>query len=229
MKRAVVLTLSLSLTIAIAQAPPGRAMQGGSVFESFRSSLSRLRDKLGTGDVKATEWLNKIDSSVAFLKGFTASNSNKEMPEEYLKSLKLNADLLKTLAEKRYSPDPKFDRTELYQGLEDVASDLEIKVATIKRSRGDAVKLIEVIVRAKKGEQEVGGFEVWYVPRGWANNPGQYRRFDSLSNPNNPPSMNLAPGNYLMWLNKGKDATERQPVRIGGDGRVKREFDLVVP
>lgn len=229
MKRAVVLTLSLGLTIAIAQAPIGRAMQGGSVFESFHSSLSRLRDRLGTGDDKATGWLNKIESSVAFLQGLTTSSSGKEMPEEYLKSIKLDADLLKTLAEKRLSLDPKFDRTELYQGLEDVASDLEIKVATIKRSRGDAVKLIEVFVRAKKGEQEVGGFEVWYVPRGWANNPGQYRRFDSLSNPSNPPSMNLAPGNYLMWLSKGKDATQRQPVRIGGDGRTKREFDLVVP
>jgi hypothetical protein len=229
MKSSVVLTLSLAVTVAIAQAPPGRAMQGGSVFESFHSSLSRLRDELGTGEVKATELLDKIGGSVAFLQGLTASSSNKEMPGEYLKSLTLDADLLKTLAEKRYSPDPKFDRTELYQRLEDVASDLEIKVATVKRGRGDEVKLIEVIVRAKKGEQEVGGFEVWYVPRGWANNPGQYRRFDSLSNPTNPPSMNLAPGNYLMWLSKGKDATQRQPVRIGGDGRVKREFDLVVP
>ena len=227
MKRVALLTLSL--TVAIAQATSGLAMQGGSVFDSFHSSLSRLRDKLGTDDLKATGLLDKIGSSVTFLQGFTASSSNKEMPDEYLKSLKLDADLLKTLAGRKYSPNPKLDRTELHQRLEDVASDLEIKVNTIKRGRGGAVKLIEVIVHAKKGEQEVGGFEVWYVPRGWDNNPGQYSRFDRVSNPANPPAMNLAPGNYLMWLSKGKDATPRQLVRIGGDGKLKREVDLVVP
>jgi hypothetical protein len=229
MKRAVVLTLSLAFAVAGTQARPRRAAQGGSVFESFRSSLSSLRDQLGAGDAAATERLDKIGSSVAFLQGLAASSQNKELPEEYLESLKLDADLLETLAGKRYPPGTKSARSELHRGLEEVASDLEIKVATVKRSRGDVVKLIEVIVRAKKGEQEVGGFEVWYVPRGWANNPGQYRRFDGLSNPNSPPSMNLAPGNYLIWLSKGKDATQRQPVRIGGDGRVKRELDLVVP
>ena len=112
--------------------------------------------------------------------------------------------------------------------MKELESDLAIKVSG-PRGGGEVARVVEVSVRAKKGDQEVGAYEVWYVPRGWIDTPSAFRRFDRLTNPAKPPSMNLSPGNYFIWLNKEQLGTKPQPVSLGLDRETKREIELVVP
>jgi hypothetical protein len=107
-----------------------------------------------------------------------------------------------------------------------VASDLEIKAAYIHSSRGTALRLVQVVVHTVKDSKELGGYEVWYVPKGWADDPGAFRRFGRLSSPT---YTDLAPGNYLMWVQKGEVSAAKQTFSVGKQGKSRDELDLVTP
>jgi hypothetical protein len=229
--RAAVFLILLTPLVAIPQTSRATKPQQRKVFRSFHKSLRTLEirndgntTKINTTGDEEAQLMKSIDGHVKFLEGITSSG--KPIPRVYLESLALDAELLNKLANQKSRSKPAQAR--LLEGLGEVDSDLAIKVKQIKNGRGDGISLIQVQVRAKKGAQEVAGYEIWYVSRGWADVSSRFKRFDSLSNPSNPPSMNLPAGNYFLWLGKGKPP-EPLPLYIGGDQKSKREIELVVP
>jgi len=227
----IALLLVLAHLFAYAQTPPPPQATEHAIFDSYHDSLDALTRRFGITsaspgiEADIAQSLKSISDNVKFLKSII--NSGKPIPKEYLESVALDAELLKKLSGQRSKS--KREKSRLYDGLKEVESDLAIKVGHVKKGRGDGVKLVQVFVHAKKGDQDVGAYQVWYVPKGWTNDSTKFNPFDRLTSPSNPTSMNLAPGNYFIWLSKGQPVTSRQPVSIGGDGKAIREIDLVVP
>jgi hypothetical protein len=225
---AILFLLLLTSALAAAQEPPTYP-QESAVFAYLQASTAALKAKTAKSNADALKLLDDIEENVKTLAGVATGTRPVVFPAEYLESLTLDADLLKKLAGQKHNPKSAADRKRIVAQLKDVDEDVAIKVVALKHGRGGSARLVEVTAHARKEAQDLGGYEVWYVPKGWASNSGAYKRFDGLSNPSSPPSMNLAPGNYLMWLSKGGAASNRQPVSIGGDGRTKRDLDLVAP
>jgi len=203
------------------------------VFDSARGALRTLTNKLGNKPVHdqmqtdIVQSLANIGENVKFL-DVAIRRSRNQVPREYLESLSLDAELLKRLAKRDYNSES--ERTRLYDGLKEVESDLELKVTGPGRQGGaEVVRLVEILVHARKGDQDVGAYEVWYVPKGLLREPSRFKRFDRLTDPSAPTSMKVAPGNYFIWLSKGSSLTDRKPVDIGVQGEARREIDVVVP
>lgn len=223
------LFLLLAFAINYGQTSPEPQAQVHTIFDSFHSSLDDLKKGCGnkstTGiEADIAQSLDSITESVKFLEA--VMNLGKPIPKEYLEGVSLDAELLKKLA--RQKSKTASERKTLYNGLKEVESDLAIKI-TGPRSGGDVARVVEVLVHAKRGTQDVGAYQVWYVTRGWANDPSHFKPFDRLTDPSNPSSMNLSPGNYFIWLSKGKPVTDRQPASIGVNGEARREIEVPLP
>lgn len=222
--------LFFSVPLVCAQRPSEKQGQQHALFESFHSSLDELKSRFGNktpdggNQARIAQSLNSITDYMKFLE--SVIRSGEPIPKEYLESLDLDAKLLRRLTAQKSRSEA--EREMLYRGLKELEFDLTLKI-TAERGSSDVVRLVQVIVHAKKGDQKVGAYEVWYVPKGWASESTVFKRFDRLTDPSNPPSMNLAPGNYFFWLSKGKPVTDRQPVSIGIGGEAKREIDVAVP
>ena len=217
-----------SLQLASAQVP--QELQERPVLDSFHRSIDELNSRFGIKltpagfHADAIQALKKISQHVEVLE--FVIGSQKQIPKEYLDGIGLDAELLQRLA--RQEAESELGRNRLSEGLKEVESDLDIK-ANVVRGGAELVRLVQVLVHARKGDQELGAYEVWYVPKGWLSEPSVFKRFDRLTDPSNPSSMNLAPGNYFIWLSKGSFLTDRTPASVGVNGEVKREIDLVVP
>lgn len=222
------LFLMLPLTFNYGQALPEQQEQVRATFDSFNRSLADLTKKFGNKsrvgiEARIARSLDSITENVKFLEAVMKLGN--KMPPEYLEGVSLDAELLKELASRK--PKNAVHLNSLYDGLNEVDSDLTLKV-TGPRSGGEVARVVEVLVRAKRGNQDVGGYQVWYVTKGWAKDGTKSRPFDRVTDPSNPSSMKLAPGNYLIWL--GKDpVTDRQPVSIGANGESRREIEVPVP
>lgn len=222
--------LFLSVPLVYPQTPPDKQGQEQAVFYSFHSTLDELKSRFGnkatSGGIQASiaQSLDNITEYMKFLE--SVIRSGEPFPKEYLASVDLDVKLLKRLAGQESRSEPERER--LYEGLKELESDLTLKI-TAERGSSDIARLVQVVVHAKKGDQEVGAYEVWYVPKGWVSEESVFKRFDRLTDPSNPPSMKLAPGNYFIWLSKGRPVTDRQPVSIGAYGEAKREIEVAVP
>ena len=197
------------------------------VFASISRSTATLRNKLKTSDKENVELVDKIDSSVAYLRVEVTTDRMGIVPETYLKSIALDADLLKDVANRK-EPISMPERASLTEGLQVVSDDLAVKVAHIRQPMRSPA-LVEVTVRARTSGKEVDDCEVWFVPKGWFSNKDFHKRFDRPTNQSMPPKMSLPPGNYFIWLSKPPITTERQPMTIGGDGIAKRNIELLIP
>jgi len=223
----------VAVPIVYGQAAGADAAEMRDVFESFHGSLDTLtkrneskgprtaRDYQARREIAKT--LSQIRASVDFLEAL--SSNGKPGPKEYWEGVSQDARLLRKLAGPRSETG---SQKALLGSLHEVDADLEIKV-TGPRGGGDVPRVVEVVVRARRGSQDVGAYQVWYVLKGWANTPSYFKPFDRLTDPANPSSMNLAPGNYFIWLSNGKPVTERQPASIGINGELRKEIDIPVP
>jgi hypothetical protein len=219
--------IALSLSGVRAQEPPDTILSSDSIFASFAGSIANLRSRLPPNFSEAYNQVHPIDRSVSFLQQQINSHDLYPVPDQYLKSLALDADMLKTVAD-RNRPASSAERSSLLEVLQLIASDLAIKVAHLEHhNKGPA--LVEVTVRARTGGSEADDYEVWYVPKGWSNYSNAYKKFDQLTNHSLPPKMFLAPGNYVIWLSRPPSKTEPRPVTIGGDGRARRDIELLIP
>jgi len=217
----------LPLSGVRAQEPADTVLSSDSIFASFAGSIARLRSRLPPNFSEAFHQVNQIDQSVRFLQQQIKSGDLVPVPDQYLKSLALDAEMLRTVANSNKTKSSA-EKTSLLEALQLIASDLAIKVAHLEHhNKGPA--LVEVTVRARTGGGEADDYEVWYVPKGWSNYSNAYKKFDQLTNTSLPPKMFLAPGNYVIWLSRPPVRTAPKPVTIGGDGRARREIELLVP
>jgi hypothetical protein len=180
--------------------------------------------------------LNELQGNIAILRGALTGSDKPAIPDDYLSSLTLDVVALGRLADQgaesndmltlKFASKLKIENdAAAFSILRDVADDVAIKTAQLKDTRDKAPQLVQVTVRAKQEGREINDYEVWYVAKGWASVADAFNRFDNLSSPS---TKFLAPGNYFLWLRKGKEATERQPFKIGGDRVFDRNIDLVV-
>lgn len=224
------LATSLSLlilfsSICAAEYQSRQPLADQDVFKSLRKSTTEIRSSLKRIEFpkakkrEADELLDDIAKYTAKLQDAAHS----PIPSEYMESLKLEADLLMGVVIDL--SDSNADEERVLGVLHAVAEDLELKVFSSQKLMGGGLRLIEFIVHTKKGEQEFGGYEVWYVPRGWDNTPDKFRIFDQLSS---PAIIKLAPGNYLVWLKKGEITTKKLQFKLGEDGS-RKEVDFPIP
>lgn len=225
---ATVLILFSCLHVASAQVTQER--QKRAVFDSFHSSLVDLTGRFGhvsaseQFQTQAAQAIHQIDKHLRILE-FVIENQ-KQVPKEYLESLELDAEILKRLSAQEAKSES--ERKRLSEILKEVESDLAIKADGVRGGLFE-VKLVEVLVHARKGDEEVGAYEVWYVPTALLSVPSRFKRFERLTDPSNPSRQDLAPGNYMIWLSKGSSSTARTLASVGVHGEPKHEIDLVVP
>lgn len=224
MKLAAILLSLLAPTLVSAQTPARAPDEVTAVFNSLRTSLGSLQRRYPKKPAHIVETLATIKDYVDFLEA--ELTSNKPLPRMFLEGVASNARLLEQLA--RQPAKARQQKQRLNEGLRDVESDLQVKISG-PRNGGEVARVVRVAVRAKKGDQDVAAYEVWYVPKGWARQSSEFRRFDGLTNPASPPSMSLSPGNYFIWLSKNKIPTPRLLVSIGKYSEDKREIDMPVP
>jgi hypothetical protein len=227
----IIATLLLPLLISsslFAQGPTAQQTRARAVFMSFHDSLERLKRETAITSNKEKESdvedsLENISDYVKFLEAVISSG--KPVPDEFLEGVALDAEFLKQIANRQRRSDPELQR--VYDNLKDLEDDLAIKV-TNNRSGGDVARVVQVLIRAKKGDQDVSAYEVWYTPKAWEFDAQRRRRFDKLTSLSNPSSMTLAPGRYYFWLTKERFESEHKLLNIGVNGESKQEIDLVV-
>lgn len=224
------LLLLLAFGFSYGQTPLNEQKQVQVVFDSFHNSLEELTKRFKKNSprgIKAeiTQSLDSITDNVDFLKKVMMT-PEKPILKEYLEGVALNAEVLKELAAQKSTTAPQLRSLNL--GLKEVASDLTLKI-TGPRAGGDVVRLVEVFVRAKKGTEDVGGYQVIYVSRFRLKNKTYHKPFDRLTDPSRPSSMKLAPGNYVIWLMKGAQETKQQPASIGENNESQRTIEVPVP
>lgn len=151
------------------------------------------------------------------------SNSQEDkLSKIYLESLVVYEIFFKKYAGTEIKPpDDK-----LKNKFEELDKELNAKLVFAKASRGNISSSISVVIKTIRNGMEEGGYEVWYVPKGWADEKDHYQRFDNLSSPS---IMDLPPGNYFIWTLKGNSKTEPRPLSLGEDKRSKRVIELNVP
>lgn len=226
---ATLLFLLLVPSFNYGQTPPEPKVQTQAVFDSFRISLDGLTKRFGKKSPygiksRIARSLESIRENVEFLE--KVMTPEKQIPTEYLEGVSLDAELLQKLAARKSTTAAQLKT--LGQELKEVDSDLMIKV-TGSRAGGEIARVVEVFVHAKKGAQNVSAYQIWYVSKGWAKYPSHFKPFDRLTDPSNPSSMKLAPGNYFIWLSKGQPVTSRQSADIGVNGETRREIDVPIP
>jgi hypothetical protein len=192
---------------------------GNQSLTSMSNSIRVLQIKYAKKNKAAAAKLQEISNYIHEMQANILLRLNQDEPEQYIQNLASIAKLLKTLAEKHIA------KNDLLKKLDQTASDLALKVAYSRSSRGEPYAQIEAVIRTVKESNEISGYEVWYVPVALDEYRDEYRRFDNLSS---PAVMLLPPGNYFLWATKGIYISERRPLTLGNDGRSKRRYDLDV-
>ena len=101
----------------------------------------------------------------------------------------------------------------------------ELKREPLPWVAGGREVLVTIRTRNKTG-QEVGGYEVWYVPSGLFELRSEHNRFPRMSS---PVSGKLAPGNYRFWCVKENTKTEPVTLTVGGRGEKEVGLEIEVP
>jgi hypothetical protein len=198
------------------------AREPDDALNSFGRNMSTLTRKFGKQSDIA-RLLQQISNHWEVIEFITKTQAG--IPEQYLESVRDDARLLERLA--KQEPSSESEQRSFYEELKELESELSVK-ARATRGSGDAVTLVEVLVHAKRGDQDVGDYVVWYVQRGWANDASRKKRFERLAGRSGPASAKIPPGNYFIWL-EGPSSTARQPLSFGLNGEDKSEVDVVVP
>jgi hypothetical protein len=119
------------------------------------------------------------------------------------------------------------DVAKILDGLRDAALDMQIKSDNCRHSGDGLGKEIGVKVHTKAGENEVGGYEVFFVQKGMFDVKSAHDRFPRKSSPTDEKI--LCPGGYAMWVRKKNFTSAPVILRIGGRGEVHLEVDIEVP
>jgi hypothetical protein len=214
------LLLAILMSVSFTNAAIATQQRPQQILSSMRTSIKELQDSSISRNPSAKEQLEAISNAINELEHLLKLDSISVLHPAYQEALEMDAKLLESLIKRG-------DIESVLGKLKEVRSSLELKVKFAASSKGSALRLIQLLVKTVQKQQEVNGYEVWYVPRGWAGAPDKYRRFDDLSS---PAIKELPAGNYLIWLQvAGRDVTERIPITLGEDDKSKRRVTLSVP
>lgn len=191
------------------------------VFSDLQECVDEAGKQFKEGEGKTL--IAGVESSVKAIKGKWRAARNKDVPEDYLKSLRLDCELLNQAARES-------DREKALEILRDVGDDLKIKERFSRSAMAAAEILgaeVTVTIRTKRAGREVGGYLVRLNPKRYADNQAPMFVFN---NPTSPTSRKLPPGNYKLWLEDGNSAVIKTiPVTIGDGDDPEEDITMDVP
>jgi hypothetical protein len=197
------------------------------VWHEFQSVTAELLKTIGSTNAEAAGMLVQIQTNAAFLndKWETwyrrhAAPIRYNTRDDYLESLRGDLRLLNRVNKPKQGEKP-------LSVLSDVASDVQLKADNCRNSADGLGKDIKVRVHTKASGKEIGGFEVYYVPRGLLDIKSAHDRFPRQSSPTDEKI--LCPGRYAVWACKKGFSGQAVTQAIGGHGETRLEMDLEVP
>jgi hypothetical protein len=197
------------------------------VWHDFNSTAEALLKTIGATNAEAVVLLGQIQTNTTFLatkwdvwfRKHVASAAYAS-GDDYLETLRGDLRMLHRVKKPKAGEEP-------LGVLRDVALDLQLKGDNCRQSGDGLGKEIKVRVHTKAGGKEVGGFEVYYAPRGLVDIKSTHDRFPRQSSPTDEKI--LCPGRYVVWARKQGFTGEQVTQGIGGHGETHLEVDLEVP
>lgn len=198
----------------------------GAVWHDFNSTSAALLKTIGATNVEASALLVQVQTNAGFLSAkwdawfIKHAAAQYSSGDDYLESLRGDLRLLYRVKKPKAGDVP-------LGILREAALDLQLKGDNC-RSSGDGLgKEIKVKVHTKAAGKEVGGFEVYYVPKGLLDVRSAHDRFPRQSSPTDEKI--LCPGRYAVWACKKGFTGGPVTQGIGGHGETHLEVDLEVP
>ena len=199
----------------------------GAVWHDFNSTAEALLKTIGATNVEAATLLAQVQTNAGFLaikwdawfRKHTLS-AQYTSGDNYLDGLRGDLRLLHRVKKPKAGEDPM-------DILRDAALDLQLKSDNCRNSGDGLGKEIKVRVHTKAGGKEVGGYEVYYVPKGLLDIKSAQDRFPRESSPTD--DRILCPGRYVVWARKKGFTGAPVTQGIGGHGETHVEVDLEVP
>ena len=239
----IVLLLTALIPLAVCEAAPGGWRKGYDplddpfyhqaqtdyrvVWRDFNSTAEALRKTIGATNAEAVVLLGQIQTNAAFLAAKWdvwfrkhVASASYTSGDDYLETLRGDLRMLHRVKKPKAGEEP-------LGVLRDVAFDLQLKGDNCRQSGDGLGKEIKVRVHTKAGGKEVGGFEVYYAPRGLVDIKSAHDRFPRQSSPTDEKI--LCPGRYVVWARKQGFTSEQVTQGIGGHGETRLEVDLEVP
>jgi hypothetical protein len=197
------------------------------VWHDFNSTAQALLRTMGATNIEAAALLFQVQTNAAFLADKWDAWFRKHVAsaqyapgDDYLESLRGDLRLLHRVKK------PKAGEESLGL-LRDVAFDLQLKGDNCRNSVDGLGKEIKVRVHTKADGKEVGGFEVYYAPKGLLDIKSAHDRFPRQSSPTDDKI--LCSGRYAVWARKKRFTGDPVTQGIGGHGETHLEVDLEVP
>ena len=197
------------------------------VWHDFNLTTEALLKTIGMTNIEASALLVQVQTNAAFLSAKWdawflkhAASASYSSGDDYLGSLRGDLRLLHRVKK------PKADE-EPVGLLRDVALDMQLKGDNCRASGDGLGKEIKVKVHTKADGKEVGGFEIYYAPKGLLDVKSAHDRFPRQSSPTDEKI--LCPGRYAVWACKKGYTGDPITQGIGGHGETHLEVDLEVP
>ena len=197
------------------------------MWRGLKANTESLLKTLGANNPEAALLLRQIQTNAWFLEvKWDAWFKKHSQPGQYnpvdyyLVVLRADSSELGRLKKEK-------DGAKALETLRDVALDLQLKADNCRHSADGLGKDIKVRVHTKASDKEVGGFEVFYVPRGMLRVKSAHDRFPRQSSPTDEKILN--PGRYALWVRKDNFTSEPTTLSIGGHGETRLEVDIPVP
>jgi hypothetical protein len=197
------------------------------VLHDFNSTAEALLKTIGATNVEAATLLAQVQTNAGFLAvkwdawyRKHAATVQYASGDDYLESLRGDLRLMYRVKKPKAGED-------LMGILREAALDLQLKSDNCRNSGDGLGKEIKVRVHTKAGGKEVGGFEVYYVPKGLLDIKSAHDRFPRQSSPTD--EIILCPGRYAVWACKKGFTGDPVIQGIGGHGEKHLEVDLEVP
>jgi hypothetical protein len=111
---------------------------------------------------------------------------------------------------------------EIFDALKEVEQDVRAKSDHCKSTHGGIGDTVNLTVRTKLDNAEVGGWQIFYRLK-CDESGGDPETFPKISSPTKKA---LPPGRYLIWAKKGAKVSDKTPVTIGSSGDL--DWDIPV-
>ncbi len=239
----IVLLLSALIPLAVCEAAPPGSPRGydpfgdpsyhraqsdyGAVWHDFKSTAEALLKTIGATNAEAATLLAQVQTNAGFLAvkwdawfRKHALAAQYASGDSYLDGLRGDLRLLHRVKKPKAGEEPMAI-------LRDAALDLQLKSDNCRNSGDGLGKEIKVRIHTKAGGKEVGGFEIYYVPKGLLDIKSARDRFPRESSPTD--ERILCPGRYVLWACKKGFTGDPVTQGVGGHGETHLEVDLEVP
>jgi hypothetical protein len=189
-------------------------------LNTLSRTLSRVRDRFGSTN-QARNAIQTMDDDVKWLIGAAPRWPMNENTAGFSRSITYTTALLRSLLEGV--------RRDVQPVLDIARRDIHLNFLQCRMRGGPSPVSVRVATRTR-GNQEVSGYEVWYVRKAFENVGAAFRRFERNSSPTE--RIFREAGYYVLWVEQqAPDGLKRRGPRldleIGVDA--SKQIDLHAP